>query len=391
GYMDNMPGWQLTYPYICYDGRMRSQAYATKWHQPHKTPPEVLAPGTYVQARLGCLAETLERPVYLSWNDGGPQVISCAAPSPAIQNIFWHGSLALETLTAPALAAHSRDVLLLGLLILIATVLSWRTAGWFLEPLLGLAKAARLVMRRTFTVRLPGERDDELGELERAFNVMVQGVAEGRLLRRFVSTAVRKTASDTGRSRKARDGESIDAVILFMEPTSFGIRQKTTPPPELIKAVNAWLDAMSRCIQEHGGEIDKFMGAKILAVFEPAKLGSLSQARRAALLAAGAAAHVMAGLDAWHGDSPSIGIATGSVLAGILGNDRVRLEYTVIGDTVNLAARLCDVAKKRGGTIVLDHATLDQKPTDAGTFESIGEITVKGKQEAIEAYIFKPI
>ncbi len=154
---------------------------------------------------------------------------------------------------------------------------------------------------------------------------------------------------------------------------------------------------MSRVIRAHGGETNKFIGDKVLAVFTPVAGKSLASVVPAALAASRAMRREFAGLrdaalETGPGPAPDLGIGlvAGPVLAGILGTESVRLEFTVIGDTVNLASRLADLAAKQaGGGILVEREfvrAVEKNPSEAAVFRRLESITVKGKTRVVEIY-----
>ncbi|HOY68172.1 MAG TPA: adenylate/guanylate cyclase domain-containing protein [Candidatus Ozemobacteraceae bacterium] len=257
---------------------------------------------------------------------------------------------------------HNR--LLLLLVLLLSVLLARHIAARFLRPLTALSRASGAIMRQDYSVRLPVDRGGEFGDLAAAFNAMAQGVEEGRLLSRFVSESVRNAARDAGREEAARRGELTRAVVLFAGLGNFKRELAGTDPVLLIPRLNRYLETMSQAVRDHGGDIDKFIGEKILAVFFPDRLGGRTEASRAALLTALAMQDRLRQSDTGFGLPLGIGIVEGPVLAGIMGTPDVRLEYTVIGDTVNLASRLGDIAIRLDRTGVI-------RPTADGAFGGI--------------------
>jgi len=167
---------------------------------------------------------------------------------------------------------------------------------------------------------------------------------------------------------------------------------KDTEPIRLVENLNLYLRAMSAIIHHQGGEIDKFIGDKILAVFRPKSGSTLATAVGPALTAAKSMARGMKKSVDPLPRSIGIGITAGTVLSGILGTDRVRLEHTVIGDTVNLASRLADLAcrSQPGGILVGDEIVAmsadsfaDGKPTE---FTRIDVSVVKGKTRNVNIF-----
>ncbi len=236
-------------------------------------------------------------------------------------------------------------------------LLALLAAQTFLRPLLRLQQAARAVTNEQFDARLPVEGGNEFTELSRAFNQMAAGIAEGRELRRYVSLSVRQAAVGAG-SDGIGTARATEAVIVFGALHEFRSRSESLDASLLMPRLRAHLAAWAGAVRQTGGDIDKFIGERILGVFLPDKLGGMQAAVRAAVRTV----QLMTSrpVDPMLGSRLGIGVAAGPVLEGIMGTPRVRLEYTVVGDTVNLASRLADTAlQQTGGGVVVDSGFVD--------------------------------
>ncbi len=279
-----------------------------------------------------------------------------------------------------------------ALLLLVPLILTIRAATLFLQPLFDLSQAAGRIMVNDFSVRIATTRADEFGVLFNAFNQMAEGVAEGRVLGRFVSESVQAVVQADDRESAARKGEALTAVVLFAGVEGFTDRLRQEPPQQVIAALNRHLERVSQILRTNHGVLDKFIGDKVLAVFTPDRCGSLENAVRLAATAAQAMVQQSAADRQLPGRHLGVGIVTGRVVAGLLGTSEVRLEYTVIGDTVNLASRLCDVANQQpDGGIVLDQATTEILLQDRGSrwatqLRRLDISRVKGKTRELEVY-----
>lgn len=291
---------------------------------------------------------------------------------------------------------NTRRMLLLFVLLSVL-FLAHRVAMRFLEPAAALVESADRIRVGDYKARLLLERTDEFGILAEAFNRMARSAEEGRLLGRFVPATARALASDEELSRAARSGENREVIVMFAGLAGFKKRLATCQPGPLIIWLNRHLETMSRIIRSHGGETNKFIGDKILAVFTPAPGQPLTSVMPAAIETARAMRRAFPELSAaisetGPGPDPQLGIGlvAGSVLAGILGTESVRLEFTVIGDAVNLASRLSDLASTsaEGGILVERDLAMavvmdeDKKPH----FEKLEATAVKGKTREIDIF-----
>ena len=200
------------------------------------------------------------------------------------------------------------------------------------------------------------EVDDigEIGMLQRGLNDMVEGLREREriqdLFGRHVGPAVAEEAIMGGVTLR---GESREVVALFVDITASTSLTRRTDPVEFVDMLNRFFAVVVESVEEHGGLVNKFEGDAALCVFGAPV--SLDNPASSALAAARAirdqvvrAGEVEVG----------IGVAWGPVIAGQIGAAS-RLEYTVIGDAVNEAARLTDLAKRVDGNILASEATVE--------------------------------
>ncbi len=275
----------------------------------------------------------------------------------------------------------------LAALLVGSLILARLMAARFLGPLEAFSQAAGAVAAGNYRVGLRLDRTDEFGAVAVAFNRLCRSLDEGRLLRRFVSESVRRAARDDEQAEEARRGRHREAVILFAGTAHLAEGRPDQNPGEILAGINAFLARGAQIIRRHDGEIDKFLGEKILAVFDASSPASLATAAAAAVAAGRALA---AELGRASGGAPAplgVGIVTGRVLAGILGTPTVRLEYTVLGDPVNLASRLCDLALQQGRpTILLDPTTARLVAGEGIACQPLGQTRVKGKAKEVNVF-----
>jgi len=179
--------------------------------------------------------------------------------------------------------------------------------------------------------------------------------------------------------------EEVEATILFSDIRGFSSLAERLPPREVVDLVGRHLTAMVEVVTCNGGVLDKFAGDAVMAVFG-APRPSADHARRALVCAAAMQRRQMTlneeavqeGLPAFQ---IGIGVNTGTVIAGTLGGPG-RLDYTVLGDAVNIAQRL--QATAAGGEILATVVTVRQSGTDQA--EPIGLKQLKGHQEPVDTY-----
>lgn len=184
------------------------------------------------------------------------------------------------------------------------------------------------------------------------------------------------------------EGHSHVATVLFSDIRRFTTLAEAMSPRDTVTMLNAYFTAMVEVVFQHGGMLDKYIGDAIMAVFGTA----VSDATDAdnALTVATEMMRELGRFNLERGERGleaieiGIGIATGEVLAGSLGSRR-RLEYTVIGDNVNLAARLESANKHYGSSVLLAASTVERLRSHA-ILRKLDLVQVKGKQQPTLAY-----
>ena len=178
-------------------------------------------------------------------------------------------------------------------------------------------------------------------------------------------------------------------TVFFSDLAGFTSFSETMSPDELVALLGDYFDAMTKVIGASGGTIDKFIGDAIMAFWN----APLSEERHA-ILASEAALACVQKLEAMKRESSvyavlsaRIGIATGPVLVGNIGSHE-RMNYTVMGDTANLASRLEGLGKRYGTSILVSEATY-QAAKGAIVMRAVDVVAVKGKSKAVR--VFEPL
>ena len=219
---------------------------------------------------------------------------------------------------------------------------------------------------------------------------MVDGLAERERLKdtfgRYVSVEVAKRLVETG--AVSLGGESIEATILFSDIRDFTAMSEKMPPQELVAFLNEYFSYVPGTITAHNGMINKFIGDAIMAVFAP-QFGSKDHVDDALRAALGMRAK-LAELNARGGPEIrfGVGLHTGTLVAGNIGTEK-RLEYTVIGDTVNVASRIESHNKDLGSVILVSSAVYERlSPAlrDSVRGERCDNVKVKGRERALVLY-----
>ena len=267
---------------------------------------------------------------------------------------------------------------LLGALALIILL----TRG-LVQPVRALVAGAEEVRKGNYDVALPATSGDEIGQLGKAFNEMVVGLKMNQKYQRLLSqVADRMVAEQLMNNEAALGGELREVTVLFCDIRGFTSMTSEMAPGEVIALLNEHMSAMTPLIYEHCGVVDKFVGDMIMALFgAPSAYGDdVERAVQCALRMVECRDRLNAA-GQWK-FQVGIGIATGTVVAGCMGSEE-RLDYTVLGERVNLASRLCSVAGE--GEVLIDDATA-AKLSGHATLVPVSDLALKGFSQAVQAF-----
>ena len=262
----------------------------------------------------------------------------------------------------------------------LATLLTARAVG---QPLRDLREAVARVGRGDYDVDVVVDDAGEIGLLQEGINGMAAGLAEREQLRdlfgRHVGTAVAQQALRSGVSL---GGEERTVAALFVDIAGSTSLVRRTGPVEMVGLLNRFFAIVVDTVEAEGGMVNKFEGDAALCVFgaptnhdDPA--GAALRAARSICEAVAEAAEVDVG----------VGVAHGPVWAGQVGAAQ-RLEYTVIGDAVNEAARLTELAKDHPGRAVVSEATvLAAGEAERACWKQDAEVELRGRGEATTTWV----
>lgn len=243
-----------------------------------------------------------------------------------------------------------------------------------------LSEASRRVGMGDLKVGVITRMKDELGMLARDFNLMVVQIREKTEMQKFVSKSTMEMIA-TGEEAKL-GGLRKPVTAMFTDIRGFTSFSEKHSPEEVIEMLNLYLDVQTQIIQNHEGVVDKFLGDGIMSVFS-----GEDQAEHAIE----AAIHIQRELTKMNQRRRSwkdivlevgIGISAGEVVLGSIGSHD-RMDYTAIGDTVNLASRLCGVA---GASEIVVTEEVVGLLGDKYRTRSEGKLAIKGKQHQVPVY-----
>lgn len=283
------------------------------------------------------------------------RVLNEGSPFPVAAQVSFYSLAALDR----EVAGLRKSVGGLGIAALaVAFGLVFIMSRSFSRPIQQLAAGTREIERGNFAVRVPVRSRDEIGQLAQGFNQMAAGLALQEKYRSVLNAVADRTvAQELIENRTALGGEIREAAVLFCDIRGFTALTEKMPPHEVIELLNEHMTALTDAAYRHGGIVDKFVGDLIMVLFgAPRSTGQDS-------LCAVRCAWEMLALRRRLNESSAqpleigIGIATGSMVAGCMGSEQ-RLSYTVLGERVNLASRLCGIAQ--AGEIIIDEATRER-------------------------------
>lgn len=280
----------------------------------------------------------------------------------------------------------------LGILIpgvVIAILLSILFAGTITKPLDDLIAGTRAVEKGDLDFKIKISSGDELGELADSFNEMVGDLKEKERVKAVFGRFLPKAVADRAMAHQGElglGGEEKEVAILFSDIRGFTSLSERMNPREVVTMLNEYYTRMIDVLFENDGTLDKTIGDAIMAVF-----GAPVSDPDCAVKAVRTALGMMEELGRFNAERQAkglepiqigIGVNTGVVVAGNLGSVK-QLSYTVIGDEVNLASRMCSAAK--AGKVLITEATW-RKVKWQFEFERLEPITVKNVSNPVQVY-----
>lgn len=248
------------------------------------------------------------------------------------------------------------------------------------NPVSNLAHAVKRIEDGDYKMRAKVSSRDELGDLADSVNSMAKGLAEKEKVRDLLGKVVsQQIAEELLNNPVELGGEERTATILFSDIRGFTSFCEGKSPQSVLEELNKVLSRISDIIEQHQGVVDKFQGDAVMALFGvPIASAECSEnAMQAAL-------EIIAALEETDSQlSACVGVNTGLVVAGNLGSSN-RLNYSVIGDTVNLAARLESLTRFYNVSNIVSEASKNAAPGFA--YRELDRVRVAGKTEAIRIF-----
>jgi adenylate cyclase len=278
-----------------------------------------------------------------------------------------------------------------GVSFALAVMLSLALAGRVSRPLLAVRNTVQRIGRGDLEARVYLKTRDEFGQVAAAINEMAKGLREREELKsafaRYVSQQVMEEILEKGGELSLK-GVRKKVTVLFSDIRNFTTFAEGHTPEQVVGLLNEYFEAMIDVIFRNKGTLDKFMGDGLMVLFgaplpdseqeENAVRAALEMQRELSRLAIKWTREVAVDIRI------GIGIHTGHAIVGNIGSTR-RMEYTAIGDMVNLASRLETTTKTMGASILVSESTY-LATRDRFTFLERGSITVKGRHEPVAVY-----
>jgi adenylate cyclase len=302
--------------------------------------------------------------------------------------------ISTELISKAVMKAQSR-ILLITLLSLAVGILGSVILSSFLaRPIHRLAEGARAIGSGDLDYRIEVATPDELGELTHSFNQMAENLRKKRLIEdAFGRYVTKQVAAEILKHPEqiSLEGKRQEVSVLFADIRGFTSLAERIEPEEVVRTLNDYLSLMTKVVFRHDGTLDKFLGDAIMAVFGAPIFfpDHTLRAIRAALDIQGEvrALNEKRGSMGLERVGIGIGINSGEVVTGNIGSEE-RMEYTVIGHNVNIAARLEDLAME--DQILISQA-IYEKVADSVAAIPLDSIQMKGRGRILQVYEVKAL
>jgi adenylate cyclase len=285
--------------------------------------------------------------------------------------------------------ARSNIILITVFAVIAVFMLSIPLASGLLNPIFRLLKGTKEIALGKLWYRIHSDRSDEIGDLILSFNQMASELEKKELLKGVFDRYVSKPIADEILKNPEKihlAGDRREATVLFADIRGFTGIALNMQPEEIVGLLNNYFTTLTEIIFHFNGTVDKFIGDAVMGVFgSPLYLSGHLEYGVKAAFGINKALEQINRLRAKRKAVQfpmGIGLDSGFVVAGSMGS-KVRMEYTVIGNTVNAASRLSDIAK--GGEILVSK-DIYAKIADNVTAVEMSELTMKGLEKYIPLY-----
>ena len=295
-----------------------------------------------------------------------------------------HLALSQRKISENIREAEVSILIMTGIITLMGIALSLALSLYFSNPIKKLGQSIKALAMEDFDHRVNLDRNDELGDLGSAFNRMAEDLALKEKIKDSFGQYVTPEIVDLileNPDNKWMKGQKVDATVLFVDIRGFTSLAEEKEPEVIVELLNDHFTRVTDIVIKHGGHLNKFVGDEAMAVFgTPAPD---PQHAEAAVRAALDIQREMAKIEAEKKPGElffqvGVGVNSGEIVAGNLGSPK-RMEYTVIGDDVNVAYRLTSLAE--AGEILISKQTYESiQNKDGLSVADRGKVPVKGKK-----------
>ncbi len=278
------------------------------------------------------------------------------------------------------------------LLVVLGAIISYVMGRRLSRPLHHLMHASQAIGKGQYHYRIAERRNDELGHLMDAFNSMAQGLLQKAQVEdafaRYVPANVAQEIL-SGLEQVELQGRQVQASVMFVDIVGFTAKSETMRPEGVAELLNDFYAEISRAAALYRGTVDKYMGDAAMLVFgvPDSDQDHVFHAIACALFFQKLMSRINT-LRLARGKFPvqfRIGINSGEMLAGVMGSED-RKQYTVVGDSVNLASRLCSVAT--ADEIIVTEETINRGDLRNKLVASrYGSIRIRGKANPVTTYL----
>jgi len=259
------------------------------------------------------------------------------------------------------------------------------SSGRISKPILEIGQVAQKVGKGNFNIRVSKlSSKDEIAELGKRINEMIEGLRERFELQKFVSGTTIDAIKSSDHDGIKLGGKRDTATVFFSDIRGFTAFSEKVEPEIVIDMLNTYLRHQANIVKKWNGDIDKYVGDELVAVFKGD--GMVENALLCAI-------EIQVKMAELNRENPQwdigigIGINTGDMIMGAMGSEE-RMDYTILGDNVNLGARLCSAASKH--TIIISENSKNYlKTAEQFDIEKLEPIKVKGKEKPINIYKVK--
>lgn len=303
--------------------------------------------------------------------------------------ILYYGLIMAANERAGAGDVGNLPLLLVILMQVMGIFLTYIVSSSYSRPVSKMRDAARKVHSGNYNIFVPVYSNDEVGNLGETMNEMARGLLEKELITQTFGRMVDPKVRDHLLSGNLDlGGEMLEATVLFADIKGFTTLTEVTSAENVVNMLNRFFDRMAQCVMSEDGIVNGYIGDAVMAVFgvpvpveNPAESALRAAERMRDEVASLCKEFCAEGLPELK---VKIGISTGGVLAGNVGS-RNRMEYTVIGDAVNLASRLEGAGGELGLEIAVDGETRKML-ADPERLKFVNRIGVRGRRAEVDIY-----